>query len=66
MALDDGIVRRVRITNPTLKLRVACVCYRDIEDSPRHEVLNFTDDVGAFSSFLGGVVAKGRAVQAVP
>jgi hypothetical protein len=30
-----NIVKRVRITNPDLKLRIACVCYRDIKDSPR-------------------------------
>jgi hypothetical protein len=51
----------VRITSPDLKLRVACICYRDVSDSPRFERLDFTEDIGAFSTFLAGVAAVGGA-----
>jgi hypothetical protein len=54
-----NVVKRVRITNPDLKLRIACVCYRDIHDFSRHELLDFTTGVGAFGTFLGTVNAVG-------
>jgi len=61
MALIDGVVRRVRITNSELKLRVACICYRDLDTSPRYEVLDFTADTAAFTTFLHGGVQQVKA-----
>jgi hypothetical protein len=54
-----NIVKRVRITNPDLKLRVACVCYHDIGDSPQHVIQDITTDIGAFSTFLDNVAVSG-------
>jgi hypothetical protein len=55
------VLSRLRISNPGLKLRIACVCYRDIGDSPQHIVLDFTEDAGAFSTLLHDVEAFGGA-----
>ena len=56
----DTVVQRVRSTNPQLKLRVACVAYRDLCDgADRVQARDFSEDIGAFKSFMGGVAPQG-------
>jgi hypothetical protein len=47
--------------NRKLKLRIACVCYRDPIDSPndRHQVHPFNNSVHALMQFLKGIEASG-------
>lgn len=55
----QNIVERIRATNENLSLRLAVVGYRDIEDCPRFEVLNFVDSIDSFKSFLANLVLPG-------
>lgn len=55
------IVQRIRATNKNLSLRLAIVGYRDIEDCPRFEVLDFVSFIDSFTSFLAGLRATGGA-----
>ncbi len=54
------IVRRVKGTNPNLKIRVAVVAYRDLADGALHfEELGFTDSVTEFEKFVSALTATG-------
>jgi rRNA maturation endonuclease Nob1 len=53
------IVRRVGRTNAGLKLRVAVVGYRDLGDTNRFEVLDFTSAVEDFERFVSLLKAGG-------
>jgi hypothetical protein len=53
------IVSRVSSTNRSMKLRLALVGYRDIDDASRHEVLDFVASVDDFKNFLAGLSATG-------
>ena len=53
------IVRRVTRTNQGLKLRMAVVGYRDLCDSTRFEVLDFTASLAEFESFVSELKAGG-------
>lgn len=53
------VVRRVKRTNGGLKLRVAVVGYRDLCDTHRFEVLDFTDSVSDFETFVSSLHAYG-------
>mmetsp|Transcript_16497 Transcript_16497/g.29920 ORF Transcript_16497/g.29920 Transcript_16497/m.29920 type:complete len:391 (+) Transcript_16497:295-1467(+) len=57
----QGIVERVRATNQSMNLRLAIVCYRDMGDSPRFEVLDFVTSVDLFKGFLANLSAIGGA-----
>jgi hypothetical protein len=54
-----SIVDRVRATNQGMNLRLAIVGYRDINDTPRCEVLDFVTSVDSFKEFLANLRAKG-------
>lgn len=54
-----NIVRRVSRTNQGLKLRIAVVGYRDISDSNRFEMLDFTTCTKTFEEFVGHLKANG-------
>lgn len=55
------IVRRVKRTNQGLQFRAAVVGYRDIGDSPRFEVLDFTTSVEEFETFVSALRPIGGA-----
>ena len=57
----QNIVERIRATNKNLSLRLAVVRYRDIDDYPRFEVLDFVDSIDSFKSFLADLRATGGA-----
>jgi len=54
-----SIVDRVLATNQDTNLRLAIVGYRDINDSPRCEVLDFVTSIDSFKEFLAGLNATG-------
>jgi phage-related protein len=54
-----SIVDRVLATNQDTNLRLAIVGYRNINDSPRCEVLDFITSIGSFKEFLAGLNATG-------
>ena len=54
------IFDRIRRTNGNLNLRLAVVVYRDLGDSHRHEILEFTSHIASFERFVGSIVAKGE------
>lgn len=53
------IVSQITKTNGNLKLRLSVVAYRDIADTNRHEVLQFTTSVPKFEEFVGKLQATG-------
>ncbi len=60
----NTIVNQVKMVYPDLKIRLAFVGYRDVNDGgQRFSVLPFADSLGPFESFVGGVSATGGADQ---
>lgn len=55
----QNIVERIRATNRNLSVRLAVVGYRDIDDYPRFEVLDFVDSIDSFKSFLADLRVPG-------
>ena len=54
-----SIVNRVQATNQGMNLRLAIVGYRDIDDTPRCEVLDFVTSIDSFKEFLANLETKG-------
>ena len=53
------IIDNVKSDNPTLKVRVCFVGYRDIKDHPRFSIYEFTEDLEKVKTFIKGVSATG-------
>jgi len=53
------IVDRVVSTNCDMKLRLAIVGYRDIRDTSRFEIMDFSPSVNDFKTFLASICATG-------
>ena len=53
------IIDEVKKTNPTLKVRVAFVGYRDVQDHPRFSIHKFSDNLDEVKKFIAGVTATG-------
>jgi hypothetical protein len=53
------IVRKIKTTNGNLRLRLAVVGYRDINDDNRFEVLDFVENVSDFETFVELLSATG-------
>lgn len=56
-----GIIQEVKQDNVGITVRVCFVGYRDIKDSPRFEVLPFTEDLDAATAFIAKQRAMGGA-----
>lgn len=56
-----NIIANVKEDYKGLKVRVAFVGYRDVGDKPRFEVLPFTQDLDAATSFISKMRAQGGA-----
>jgi hypothetical protein len=53
------IIDNVKSDNPSLKVRVCFVGYRDIQDHPRFSIHEFTEDLEKVKGFIKGVSASG-------
>jgi len=53
------IIDTVKKDNPALQVRVCFVGYRDIRDHYRFSLMDFSDDLAAVKTFIGGVTANG-------
>jgi hypothetical protein len=56
-----SVIAKCRRTHPGLRLRLAVVAYRDLNDAIPVEVLDFSSSVERFESFLGSLRAVGGA-----
>jgi hypothetical protein len=55
----NKIVQELKVTNPSMVQRLAIVAYRDLGDSPRFNVMDFSESIESFQLFLDEVKAKG-------
>lgn len=55
----NEIITSVKDNNPTLKVRVCFVGYRDIQDKPRFSIHEFSEDIEKVKKFIAGVNASG-------
>lgn len=56
-----GIIQNIKNDHAGVTIRVAFVGYRDIRDSPRFEVLPFTEDLDEATAFIAKQRAMGGA-----
>jgi hypothetical protein len=68
----DGVKRKIQdlvnsihnSSENTKIIRLSIVAYRDYDDEPRYETLNFTENIDEFKNFLENLKAKGGDDQA--
>ena len=54
-----NIISYIIENNPYVKVKMAFLGYRDIKDSKRFEIKDFTDDFDSLENFISGIKAEG-------